>query len=333
MITVLQALKWLNKVTPSPLSGMPKVFVSQIRSLQYNDPQLDVLIKRLFECQFDDRLAFAEALLTCAGAKYYWGDLPTALDYVNRAAGIYRSDRHRQAVALWIKGILERETGHFNQSWQDWNRALELFKAVFFESSKADIHVVADWYWESIKQMQVDKALTLEEAEAWFNQFRQPDYGEPMAAFDTLAAGMQDGQRSHELKNLLGQMNAIAKKSTDYRAEAQIKVHGAILLAQLNETGEALKWISEAVRRLPPDSHEQHTARWIYGSILVQGAKRSDEAVAQWRRAIEGYDQLAVKADYQNDQQKRLWYLEKRDFMSLAFERAIPGAFKSSSTS
>jgi len=332
MITVLQALKWLNKVTPSTLAGMPKVFVSQIRSLPLNDPMLDVLIKRLFECQFENRLAFAEALMTCAGGKYYWGDLPTALDYFNRAAGIYRSDRHRQAVALWTKGILERETGHFNQSWQDWNQALELFKAVFFETSKAGIRVVADWYWENIKQMQVDKALTLEEAEGWFNQFRQPDYGEPMSAFDTLAESLQGGQRAHELKNLLAQMNTIAKKSSNYRAEAQIKVHGAVLLAQLNETGEALKWISEAARRLPPDSHEQHTARWIYGVILVQGANRSDEAVAQWRRAIEGYDQLAVKADYQNDQQKRLWYLEKCDFMNLAFEQTIPEAFSSTNT-
>jgi len=327
MITVLQALKWLNKITPSTLTGMPKVFVTQIRSLPPNDPLLDGLLNRLFECQFDDRLAFAEALLTAAGAKYYWGDRQAALEYIDRALGIYRSDRHRLAVALWIKGILERELGHFQQSWQDWNRALEQFKAVFFDASRSGMRIVADWYWDAIKQLQADNALTLEEGEHWFNQFRQMEYGEPMAAFDTLAENLHGDQRSHELKTLLEQMTAIAKKSTDYKAEAQIKVHGAVLLAQLNETGEALKWMSETVRRLPPDSHEQFTARWIYGIILLEKARRSEEAVTQWRRAIEGYDQLAVKADYQNDQQKRLWYLEKRDFMSLAFEQAIPGAF------
>jgi hypothetical protein len=89
----------------------------------------------------------------------------------------------------------------------------------------------------------------------------------------------------------------------------------------------AMELTEKAVARFSPRSHTQAVARWMLGVLQFQIPKKREKACRSCERALVEFEDLATKADYDNNPSRLAWYREKKELMGLALREKLKEAY------
>ncbi len=167
MISFETAYTWLNRFKDR------RTYLSQpccLLLLQINEAlkegdvkgvnvKIDELIKTGDRAKDDHEIA--EIRLECARVYYELGHLDLAERFLTRAVSRYASDRHNQAVALWMRGVVRwRQRNMQAPAVEDWRNSQSLFVSL----SRSFLGRVEDgkWYQERAEKMQAALQAAIE---------------------------------------------------------------------------------------------------------------------------------------------------------------------------
>ena len=312
MITLSQALDWLNQLDPSHLSSKSQFFIWQITTASIPEAEKNSLTNALISSarESDNLWEYAEVLANCARIEAQRNQLPQALNHLEEAARLYKQngDRVRQAVVLWMVSIVE------------WNM-LDNLKAHAHarESRSLLVKVAADMlveerdtrgYWIKDRTSEMEEMLfsTPEEAYYWMNQFEASHLKAPaIQVVDSINAAIRSKQFSR-VYQLVASLIEITRNSADTNETAEALAYSGLVNVQMGNIRDAARLLRQASALLQPESHHQTAVRWMLGMVLFTQPSEFSQAVAICNQCIVSMDQLKARATQRNRPQEQDWY-------------------------
>jgi hypothetical protein len=329
MISLAEALSWLNQFDCCHISAASKVLIQNMNVVPpVKIDRLEYLINTALSGSQSaiDRMEYPEMLLNCAAVNFHRNRLSRAYLHLKEAYQLYSSHVHRKSVASWMLGIIEWKLEDNGSAFLHWNETRTIFEKQIEAGKKTKDQVFVVWYQDRLGLVNVDLALTAEEAYYWLYMFKQYPLVLEGAVLQIRNAMIENYRRKLYPKvwQMMGTFQRIAKASPNYLAYPQALVECGLLAHEIgsNEV-EAIRLLKEAVACFPPKSHYQVAARWMLGVMQWRVESEKEAAIKNWQLCQETFEELAISADRQNLQSRRSWYKEKARTMRLALEEKI----------
>lgn len=325
MISMSEALSWLNQFGHSHLSKVTRFWINQMTNRRSSEDEVDQAIeKALGESKDDsDRLHYAEVLLNCAETEFMRKKYDQAKTYIDRAEEFYPEKTHRKAVALWMTGLVGWEVLKNILALKAWYQARNIFRALAQENVQKHEPVRATWYNDQLRKMNVELTGKIEPVFGWMTEFEQ-------IVLDDVTKGIEQKLLENFQKNqypsayqLVSDLKVLCKNCSEYLVAPYILSECAMISHQMGNPNLAIDLLNQGVALCHPRSHHQAVERWMLGIVQWQLPAERRAALRNWEEALEGFDLLALSADYHNFQVPRKWYQEMRELMQEAIKDKI----------
>ena len=164
---------WLSLLEASFLNSAAQILVEEINHvMQAGDyERARQLADRLLKTRdsLAERKEKAEVTLECALASYQMGNYREAIERLEEARHLYRTNRHYMAVVLWMIGCIEwLLPDEHDKAFTAWSQCITEFNALQSSSGNPN---QAQWYAERSNQVKSDLSLAL-------RQERLPEFGD-----------------------------------------------------------------------------------------------------------------------------------------------------------
>ena len=326
MITIEEALTWLNYPANSNLSEMSQAFIKNMGNPHLATASLDGLISSaLSACEAKSNpLEYQELLLNCAVVNYHHHRLSKAWEAIQQARKLYTQSSHYVAISSWMMGCVEWAQQKNGAAYLNWDNSRRLFKELILQYNRTHDQEKYDWYQNRWQLMNIDLACTFEEAYTWLNHFDSPKI-EPSIV--QVRNKIVDDLKQKKVDGIVQQMEMlqrIAFADNDYLVYPQILVDCALLAYQMeNQKNEALRLLKQALMVFMPNSHQQAAVRWMLGVVEWQDKSSVEQAVVHWQQSREIFLDLAILEDRANRQDRCRWYKRTGEVMRLALGQKI----------
>jgi tetratricopeptide (TPR) repeat protein len=326
MITIEEALTWLNYPGGTNLSEMSLAFIKNMSSPHLSTSSLDGLINSaLAACEVNPNpLEYQELLLACGVVNYYHHRYPKAWEEIGRARKMYTQGSNYVAISSWMLGCVEWALQRNGAAFLNWDGSRKLFEDFIILYNRTHEDEKKDWYQARWQLMNVDLACTFEEAYTWLNQF---DAVELDSSIIQIRNKMVDDYKQKKYDEVIHEMSVIQRiafSASDYLVYPQILVDCALLAYQMdNQKDEAIRFLKQALMVFTPHSHQQAVVRWMIGMVEWLDKSMVEQAVTNWQQSREIFLELSVNEDHANRQDRRRWYKRTSQVMRLALEQKI----------
>ena len=325
MKTINETLSWLNQFDDSHLSNINRSLSRQIQTKKMEKSRLEAIIRGVIlqSRSSADSLEYPEALLIAASVLFEYEDFQNANRYALVAIRQYASDEHRQAIARWMSGQTYWKIPNNNLAFAYWFQARELFNKLAQESARSGENEKAGWYRQRLLEMNVELVCTAEELYSWLDIFEPSKLSQPaVQLIESIAKNLEKSQYK-KVYGLIDSLEIISKKSSDYLEVAEILIESSLALYKMGNLRDAVTFAQKAIDAFPPFGHHQAISRWILGVYQWQMPTEISKAVSNWQKALDIFEELAVKADYKNQQSRKEWYEKQEEYMALAMNQMI----------
>jgi len=328
MVTIFEALSWLNQFDRQNLTGQGNQKISELMRMNSSADKLHEAILSAVTCANTSiyPLERAEIFLNCAAVEYRLGLFDDARQHTLKAKYIYEDicDRHRFAVAIWMAGIVERETTEKEDGHTNWRQACETFKRLGDENlhvydpvlkSYRSEPIKRNWYAEHHRQMVEDLICLPEEIFMWLNKFDRSHLDEVAQQVKQLLLKQLRNRQYTPVYQLIGELQNISKGCEDYLEIPEILVECGLVLYHLGNIEAAIELMDRAGSHYTPHTHHQAVLLWLSGALSWQIPSKNNQAVMHWETAISFFSDLVIKTDYAGKVEACLWYQEKMEMM------------------
>ncbi|MDR3575556.1 MAG: hypothetical protein P4L50_16985 [Anaerolineaceae bacterium] len=326
MITIEEALTWLNYPGNTNLSEMSQAFIKNMSDPHLSPASLDGLINSALAAGEvnPNPQEYQELLLNCGVANYEHRRFPKAWDMIGRARKLYTQGSHYVAISSWMLGCVEWALQRNGAAYINWDGSRKLFEDFIILYNRTRDSERYDWYQDRWQLMNVDLACTFEESYTWLNQFEAPELD---SAIIQIRNKMVDDYKQKKYDEVTRQMNVIQRiafSASDYLVYPQILVDCALLAYQMeNKKEEAASFLNQAAMTFSPRSHQSAVVRWMLGIVEWSDKSKNELAVTNWQQSRETFLELALSEDRANRQERRRWYKRTSQVMRLALEQKI----------
>ena len=326
MITIHQALGWLNQFDQSHLSDPTEKLLVVAR-----DPRTATdVVKEILKAACDqaqaapmDDLEYPETLLNCAAIELDRGLKQSASDHCTESETYYPNPEHlhRHTIALWMTGIVELrfdDTDCCDKHWMQVFTALE------------DLHhqhryrpAMQSEYKALLDKLRSD-VLTLPQASfRWLNKFDSSRIlGPNRQLVDTMQKCIDKRQFDKAYQEIT-RLKDIARDCEDAFEAAEIFTEIGLGAYRMVNVPEAVSALNFATIRYPPGSHQLQVVRWMLGAMQWSREKECLIAKRNWERGLDGFYELSTQADRDNRQSRREWYDAQIPYMYEALKAKI----------
>ncbi|HMD88362.1 MAG TPA: hypothetical protein VKF38_04295 [Anaerolineaceae bacterium] len=326
MITIEEALSWLNYPGSTTLSEMSQTFIKSMSNPHLSTGSLDGLINSaLAACEVNPNpFEYQELLLACGVVNYNHHRFQKAWEEIQRARKLYIQGSHYVAISSWMLGCVEWALQRNGAAYLNWDGSRRLFEDYIIVYERDHDTEKRDWYRARWQLMNVDLACTFEEAYTWLNQF---DAIELDSSIIQMRNKMVDDYKQKKYDEMTRQMEVIQKiafAASDYLVYPQILVDCALLAYQMeNKKDVAADLLKQALVIFIPRSHQQAVVCWMLGIVEWLDKSSVEQAVINWQKSREIFLDLALSEDHANRQDRRRWYKRTGQVMRLALEQKI----------
>ncbi len=326
MITLQEALTWLNYPGGTNLSEMSQAYIKNMSNPQLSASSLDGMMNSaLAACEANPNpLEYQELLLNCGVVNYDHHRLPKAYEALVRARKLYTQGSHYVAISSWMLGCVEWSLQKNGAAYLNWDGSRKLFEDFIILYNRTHEHEKHDWYHGRWQLMNVDLACTFEEAYTWLNQFDSIDLDSSIVK---IRNRMVDDFKEKKFDQVTQQMvviQRIAFSARDYLIYPQVLVDCALIAYQMdNQKEETSRLLKQALLGFSPGSHQHAVVRWMLGLVQWPDKSKVEQAVANWQQSREIFLELAMNEDRLNRQDRRRWYRRTCQVMRLALEQKI----------
>lgn len=325
MMKISEALSWLNHFENTHLRRTIQSLVKHIKDPTTPEVTREQMISSAIKNsrQNRDLMEYPEVLINCAHSKYDQEHYNAARDYAVAAIRTYPSGSHRLGVARWIVGIIYWKLPNNTLAFSSWYHARDIFNTLADRAATFKEQRQVDWYHEQLIEMNVDLVCTVEEIYTWLDYF-EPSHL-PTSAHQLIKAISDKLERGHfqDVYKLIEDLQTIGKSSSDILELSEILVESALAIYKMGNLNEAINLLKKAIDSFTPLSHYQAVSRWMLGVLQWNMPTQHNQAIINWEKCLEIFDILARKADHNNKQDRRKWYLEKRSYMDQALNARI----------
>jgi tetratricopeptide (TPR) repeat protein len=330
MISLQELKKWLNHFDTTQLGH---------KSIEYLDEAADdattcearrVILGKLLENAKNslNPYEFAEASflageLLCEKDN----DFRQAQPYFEQAAQGFLTDQHRHAVALWALGFVERKNLSFNSGYRDWTDARDMFEKIAQTHEQAGLAErlqLAPWYRARLEEMDLDIALTVEEAYSMLDVFEPSPLDEISRELIRGAVTLINKQRRASAFAVLSMVRERGKLAGNYLETPAGLVECGLACYQMGFRDEADALLREAVEKYHPFSHRQAVAGWMLGCLWVGSdpeLARREKSLADLRSSLLTFETLGRRAVQQNQKKKACWYQARIPLLKNVFQQ------------
>ena len=329
MSHVFKVLGWLNAIDNcSHLNHEDRQHIRDISRLGLFDVRTESILEKLRKAAYprSNPLRRAEILLYCAAIGHSRGACPQAARDAKEAVNSYDRDVHRQAVALWILGIMQWEMSQNQQAYRNWAHARKIFKQC--RSAFQPPPDKNNWYEDRVWQMEVELVARPEEIASWLNRFESPSLGPRTSPVVKQVREKIRGRAYLNVHALLQDLQEASRWSTGFHETAEIHVEFGLAVYQLGNRHSAIEFLRKAVLNYYTgfgSHHKQVVARCLLGAVEWMQESSQRQAAADWMRCLEEFESLRTQADSYNLLGKKEWYSERCDILrSALLERVEP---------
>lgn len=328
MIDIFEVLGWLNVIDNcSDLSDEARRLSKSARVAGRSDIGVRALLDNLgaVSQSSSDFLEKAEISLNRAAVEYWRGWFPQAVHHAKEAVVTYKNDDHRRAVAFWILGMARWKMLENDKAYKNWDQARRLFN----KTREFFIHHPHErsWYASHLKRMEMDLAARPEEILTWLNWFDGSDLGAPS---EQLVKTVQEKIRQQAYPTayaLMQDLQAVNKSSKETYERAEVFFECGFAAYQMGNMASAIEWLKKAIMDFSPgigNNHKQVVARCMLAAIEGMDECKRNQATADWRRCVEEFKELKLKADRDNHQLKKKWYADHLAILQAALSEWLP---------
>jgi len=329
MIDPFKALGWLNAIDNcSYLTNEARRLIKDAAGFSPPDSRVRLILERLRNAAHSsgDPREKAEILLYCAAIGHWRVWDPRAACDASEAVSSYDNDDHRRATALWILGMTQWEMLQNHDAYRDWIEAKEIFEKrqilfQHFPNEKA-------WYKNRIREMNVDLVARPEEIWTWLNWFERPCL---RPRTQQVVDCLQEKIRQQVYPNVYALMQDLQeanRRCEGVYERAEIYLEFGLAIYQMGNTHFAIELLRKSVLNFYAGIgtyHKQMVARCMLGAVEWMSEPSHDQAVADWTRSIEEFENLRQWASRDNNQTKREWYTEHRAILYDALVERLAG--------
>src|SRR5271157_5039826 len=286
MITIEEALSWLNYPGSTTLSEMSQTFIKSMSNPHLSTGSLDGLINSaLAACEVNPNpFEYQELLLACGVVNYNHHRFQKAWEEIQRARKLYIQGSHYVAISSWMLGCVEWALQRNGAAYLNWDGSRRLFEdyIIVYERDSSIIQM---------RNKMVD-------------DYKQKKYDEMTRQMEVI--------------------QKIAFAASDYLVYPQILVDCALLAYQMeNKKDVAADLLKQALVIFIPRSHQQAVVCWMLGIVEWLDKSSVEQAVINWQKSREIFLDLALSEDHANRQDRRRWYKRTGQVMRLALEQKI----------
>lgn len=328
MIDILEALEWLNKFDKSHLNGTNQQLLAIAKNRRTADGAVaDILRAAVTQAKTapQDALDYSETLMSCAAVELDRGFKEQARDHIREARKFYQDQRdpHGEAVALWMCGLIELQLPDVDASYLSFTDAVKAIE----DLQKTYRHApdTQDWYNEILRKMNQDIVTIPHEPFTWLAHFSSTQSHISSAnrqLVEALNVNIKNKQTSQAFKRI-AELKESAATCPDRFESAEIYVETGFAAYRMENPLQAIKDLKYAIIKYPPRSHFSEVTRWMLGAIQWTCEGESMSAKESWQKSLDGFSELAVKADHMNQDEQKSWYEEKIPYMEAALAGKI----------
>jgi tetratricopeptide (TPR) repeat protein len=328
MISINEALVWLNKFDKSHLNGINQQLIVVARNSRTdNGAVIDILKAALSQAKAtpQDDLDYPETLLNCAAIELDREFKLLAKEHVEEAKQIYHvgKDPQGETVACWMCGIIDFQLPDIDSCYLSFGEALESLKTVLAVYRHAP--ETLEWYHEIRDKMNQDLVTIPHDCFTWLTRF--PDYPSHLSTsnrllVDALNVNLQNKQFTQSYSRIT-ELKDSAYQCPDHLEVAEIFVETAFAAYRMANPQQAIKDLQYALRKYPVGSHYSEVTRWMMGAVQWSCADERIKAKGNWQNCIGSFKHLALKADRMNKQSEKNWYNEKVKHMEGALREKV----------
>ena len=327
MITISQALDWLNQLDPSHLSPKSRFVIWQVTTASIPESEKASLMNTLIASakDSDEPNEYAEVLANCARIEADRNHQAQALGHLESAAKIYKQngDRIRQAVVLWMKSTVEWTMLDNLNAHAHAREARGLLEKLASEMLLDEKDNRGWWVQDRIADMDEALFATPEEAYFWLNQFEGSHLKAPaIQVVDAIRAAMRNKQFSR-VYQLVASLTEITRNSGDTGETAEALTYCGLVNAQMGNTRDATRLLRQASALFQPESHHQTAVRWMLGMVLFTQPSEFSQAVTLCNQCIASMDQLKSRVVQRNRPQEQTWYERQAGLMRKILSKKI----------
>jgi len=312
MISILDALEWLNWGRKTELPDNTRFWINQLENLDLTNSEKKSIIESLIGSlgRIKKVAEMAEVLVYCAAYGYRLNMVEDALKWLDQTDNLYdyTGDYHRQAVTHWMRFTVKRALGRYESAFNHARRARRIFTEMA-EQCRARAQASAEsWYSGRIQDMTCDLISAPEDMFEWMYEFHG-SFLSPSAAQlkDRLAEYL--GKRSFEktdesMQLLLG----ISLKSYDPKESGEALAYCGVIHWVLENQTEAIQFFHSAMTQFVPRTHEYALLSWMLGLALFGKSADRGRAITHMEDSIEAFEELRKASIYKNQIDRRDWY-------------------------
>ena len=328
MIAIFEALSWLNQYDVSHLSPAVLILTLLSHDARQSDSEKAAMLRNLQALAqvSPDRLEIAEIHMHCAALEYWRDSFSEAAKHVRRALQEYQSDTHRAAVAQWMLGMAQWRTLQNENAYVNWNYT----RASFFGwyKSFSSLPPRRLWYRDRLKEMEIDLATKPEEIFCWLNKYEGTKLSPPSQAIVNQIKEKINRRDYSTVFDLFSMLQDINRWSSEIYEQPEAYLVCGYHAYQTGNWPLAIDFIKKAVLGFAlgvGGNHKQVIARWMCGAVGWMG---KDIQIAQaridWLRCISDLEQLRLRADQENDPDRRDWYAGRRYILQSSLSMYLP---------
>ena len=340
MISIFEGLSWLNQFDKHQLTKQSAFLVSRMLKMGSSK---ELLYKAIRMADTHASMSIfplerAEIWLYCAAVEFNLDQFDEALQHILNAKYIYEEsrERHRFAVAIWMAGIVERETLEKETGHAHWALACAIFKRLsdeylhFFDPIQKCWRSDPDkskWYLNHYCQMIEDLICLPEEIIKWLNKFEPSHLSEIAQQVKQLLLVQLRKKQYTSVYHLVGELKNFCKGCCDYLEIPEIMIECALVLYELGNFEEAVEILNQAVPYYTPHTHHQAVLLWFLGALMWRIPAKYTLAISNWEKAISYFSDLSIKADYEGRVTDSQWYRGKMAMMLKILNRQLAKEF------
>lgn len=340
MIHILEALEWVNKFDISHINNDSRKCLEDSFRVTAKENEVRKNILQILEhsCGVADILDYPEALLNVGVLEFLRGWQEEAESHLFQAYALYHPRVHRRAVAAWILGIIEWRTRQNEAGKFHWREAQAIFTTICgdyvsslekvkgtqytdtkkMEARERGIQTKVDWYRGILDRMLIEMSKKVEEIYPWLTVFEKFHLGESSQKIREIFEKKLANNLYPSANSLIQEIQKRSLDFVQYIETPEILIECSLAAYHTGNLHMALELVDKAISRFPPDSHCQTIARWMSGAMCWDIPSGQSRARRNWQTCIGEMEMLAKKADQENKQDRRSWYLEKKETMKAA---------------
>ena len=224
-----------------------------------------------------------------------------------------------------MKGLLDWDTYANAEAIDAWYRARKLFSDLRLENVKTHEPVKASWYADQVKMMDIELIGKPEHVMGWLTSFEPVSFSKVKKEMLAKFKGLSAKHQNPTAYLFINDIKALCRNCPDKLVEPFLLTECGMAAYQRGNPEMALELLQQAGAYLTPRGHHHAVVRWLTGTILWQAPSERQKALRYWDEAVECFEALALAADYQDRQERKVWYLENHDLMQEAIKEKVAG--------